>query len=159
MDKGIKAFTLVEILIVVGIIVVIAMIAIPNLLRVRISANEAAAKSRLKTIVAAATSYASANGGQYPNNLTTMVNSTPSYLDSTFSGNSAVHTKSGYKFSYYNGASEYKFWLSAEPVKEGVTGSRYFYTDESGVICAGNILLSAHAASNSSCPANFSVVQ
>lgn len=51
-------FSLIELLIVVAIILIIAAIAIPNLLRARSSAQEAAAVSHLKTIVTAETSYA-----------------------------------------------------------------------------------------------------
>ena len=45
-----KGFSLIELLIVVAIILIIAAIAIPNLLRARISANEASAASSIRTI-------------------------------------------------------------------------------------------------------------
>ncbi len=58
-----KGFSLIELLIVVAIILIIAAIAIPNLLRARIAANESSAVSSLRTINTAEVSYATA----YPN--------------------------------------------------------------------------------------------
>lgn len=154
-----KGFTLVEIMIVVAIIALLAAIAIPNLLRARLNANEAAAKSTLKTIVAAATSYASAAGGQYPGDLAAMVSSNPPYLDATFDDSDAV-SKAGYDFSYYVGNTGYKFWVTANPVKARVTGENYFYIDEDGLICVDTDgAAGSHAAVGSSCPGNFTVVR
>ena len=50
-------FSLIELLIVVAIILIIAAIAIPNLLRARIAANEASAVSSMRTIVSAEATY------------------------------------------------------------------------------------------------------
>ncbi|HYU45033.1 MAG TPA: prepilin-type N-terminal cleavage/methylation domain-containing protein, partial [Terriglobales bacterium] len=55
-----KGFSLIELLIVVAIILIIAAIAIPNLLRARIAANESAAASTLRTINTAEVSYITA---------------------------------------------------------------------------------------------------
>ncbi len=52
-----KGFSLLELLIVVAIILIIAAIAIPNLLRARVSANESAAVSTLRTLNTAEASY------------------------------------------------------------------------------------------------------
>src|SRR5678809_1473557 len=55
-----KGFSLIELLIVVAIILIIAAIAIPNLLRARIAANESSAVSSLRTINTAEVTYQTA---------------------------------------------------------------------------------------------------
>src|SRR5213082_2249289 len=55
-----KGFSLIELLIVVAIILIIAAIAIPNLLRAKIEANEASAVGSMRTIVTGEVSYAAA---------------------------------------------------------------------------------------------------
>src|ERR1700683_2988659 len=61
-----KGFSLIELLIVVAIILIIGAIAIPNLLRARIAANEASAVGSIGAINTSAVSYASTWGVQYP---------------------------------------------------------------------------------------------
>jgi prepilin-type N-terminal cleavage/methylation domain-containing protein len=138
-----KGFSLIELLIVVAIILIIAAIAIPNLLRSRMAANEASAVGSLRTINTAEVTYAST----YPTiGFTTLgalggpTGSTGStsagLLDSVLSSG----TKSGYSFAAQPSsgdgvATPFAFFAAiANPVTPGQTGTRYFYSDSSGVI-------------------------
>jgi prepilin-type N-terminal cleavage/methylation domain-containing protein len=137
-----KGFTLVEIMIVVAIIALLAAIAIPNLLRARLNANEAAAIEAMKTICGAANSFASVNQAGFPPLLATLTTETPPYLDSTFA-TAVAPVRNGYTFTYTandpadtQGNFPNGFWVTAIPTTVGTTGSRSFYIDQAGVVCA-----------------------
>ncbi len=130
-QSSLMGFTLLEIMIVVAIIVVIAAIAIPAVLRSRVTANEAAAVTSLKTINWATITYKATNA-VYPSNLTDLSTCDPSYIDSVL----ASGAKQGYNFSLISTNST--FSVTAVPTVPNITGVRTFYTDTGGVIRASN---------------------
>ncbi len=136
-----KGFSLIELLIVVAIILIIAAIAIPNLLRARIAANEASAVSSLRTMNTADITYNSTYGvyspdlsSMGPSNGATPTSTTADLLDQVLApaGGASVSTKSGYNFTYATASGGYT--INAAPVSLNQTGVRYFFTDQSGVL-------------------------
>ncbi len=123
-----KGFTLLELMIVVAVIAVVAAIAIPNLLRSRMQANESAAIQDLRVIAGAEISHhlARQRFGSFAD-LTSVI---PEFVDA---GWVEGREKSGYTFSIPN-ADANTFSCFADPIVAGVTGERYFRTDESGAI-------------------------
>ena len=145
-----KGFSLIELLIVVAIILIIAAIAIPNLLRSRIAANEASAVGSLRTINTAEVTYASTYpaqgfatalstlGGTGTSSSSTSALLLDNVLGAAAPGGSTApgNVKSGYSF-YITAAGAQPvptYASNANPVTVDQTGKRFFYSDASGVI-------------------------
>lgn len=126
--KNQKGFTLVEIMIVVAIIALLAVIAIPNLLRAKITANDAAAKATLKTLSTASETYATAQNGNYPANVTALTGATPPYVSVDYCNT----TRSGYAYTCTWGSGAYTF--TATPVTIGTSGTTTYTITTGGVL-------------------------
>jgi type IV pilus assembly protein PilA len=137
-----RGFSLIELLIVIAIILVLMAMAIPSLLRSKMSANEASAVSSMRTIVTAEASYALTYPTLgYANDLSKLAipaggaaadQNAAGYLDSVLGCASQPCIKSGYLFSIVNvaGSPVNAYQVTSVPVIPGQTGVRGFCSDQ-----------------------------
>jgi len=133
-QKSNQGFTLVEIMIVVAIIALLAAIAIPNLLRARMSSNDALAKATLRAISTAEESYGTANNGNYPtgSDLSALTSATPPYLNSNYCSTANAAGIAGYIYSCTLTTAGYT--VTASPVQVNSTGSTVETITTGGVL-------------------------
>jgi type IV pilus assembly protein PilA len=127
-----QGFSLIELLVVVAIILIIAAVAIPNLIKAKISANEAATVTSIHAINTAEITYQSANPNiGFSALLSDLGPAGGGYLDNVLAGGQ----KSGYQFTYTVGGANphVTYKVTADPLSRGVTGQRGFYSDEQNV--------------------------
>jgi type IV pilus assembly protein PilA len=152
-----RGFSLIELLIVVAIILIIAAIAIPSLMRSRLAANQSSAIASCRVLNTAEVAYASTYGIGFTSTLLQLGppasgpvgESAAGLVDSVL----AAGIKSGYSFTYvptdadtrgfYNG-----YNINASPSQMGVTGTTYYFTDQTYVIRANT----THVASAADSP-------
>jgi len=143
-DESHRGFSLIELLIVVAIILVIAAIAIPNFMRSRIAANESASVQNMRNITTANVVYSSTYGVGYATSLAALGPPSGSGVPSSANAQLidevlATGVKSGYTYVYTpsppdSSGTTGSYSLNANPLSLGITGYRFFYTDDSGVI-------------------------
>ena len=149
-----KGFSLIELLIVVAIILIIAAIAIPNLLRSRIAANEASVTSSLRTLNTAEITYASTYNSGFTDGLNRLgppvgasmadanradlVDPVLGGLEGT--GTDTSFTKSGYILTFAPTGTNTtygfiaRYVTNADPVARGSSGQRSFISSEANII-------------------------
>ena len=146
-----KGFSLIELLIVVAIILIIAAIAIPNLLRARIAANESSAASGVRTINTAEVQYYTnygnigysanlANLGDAAGTCSTVVPiaTNACLIDNNLATNGAGAGKSGYTYTYTAtapaGGINTQYRVQANPLSINTTGVKGFCSIEDAVV-------------------------
>ena len=142
MKRHAEGFSLIELLIVVAIILIIAAIAIPNLLKSKAAANQASAVASLRTINTVEITYSSTYNQGFTTTLLQLgppssgnaTSSAAGLIDSVLAGGS----KSGYSFVYAASAAVNNqvdnYSVNANPLQVGVSGTIYYYSDPTNTI-------------------------
>lgn len=140
----------------IAVLGIVAAVAIPSLVRARISGNEAAAIGQIRSMISAQMAFAAANGNAYgePRCLLSPSECIPGYAPSDpafLAPETASPERSGYRFEFHAGGSAGEtggsagveaggtgmtsFAYTAEPMQPGETGARAFCGDATGTIC------------------------
>ncbi len=125
-----QGFTIVELMVTIGIVMILALLAIPHVWRVRVNSNESVAVSNITSLNSVLQLYY-INNNIFPESLSMLTppQANPGYIDQELASGS----KSGYnlEYSYTDGS---HFYINANPQSLGRTGNNYFYIDETGVV-------------------------
>src|SRR5207249_6611428 len=145
--KNNRGFSLLELLIVVAIILIIATIAIPSLLRSRQAAQESSAVAQVRTINTAEVTYLSSNGGNY--------GSVPELITAGLLDNRFAASVSGYTFTVTATGTNYTAMAIPTSTNAGRYG--YYSTPDAVVRYATSTMQSANSSVCSPCfPTNQS---
>lgn len=112
----------------VFVIILLALIAIPNLLRARTVANDSAAEATLKSISTAFESYAVGHNGVYPGSESELTDARPAYLFQTYNNRSV----NGYTYSEQLRPDGYA--ITATPNRCGTSGTKVLMIEKNGVL-------------------------
>ena len=124
-----RGFTLVGVMITLSIVALLASISISQLLSRKMTANETAARTTLKTISTALETYAKESGEGYPADISTLITSNPPYLNEYYT----AQERNGYSFACESlEVSSYS--CSAQPLSCNRTGSKNYVITTSGVL-------------------------
>ena len=138
--KSNKGFTIVELIIVISIISVLASLAIPMLIRVRVQANESACAANLRTLSTASEAFRSSqNPPVYAADMNSLIGTNPPYLDSSWADNE----RQGFNFNYVSPQTGGTYACMATPTTQNISGINSYCVDQTGVIrryAAGAVL-------------------